>query len=160
MQKELHFICIDNRVRGADGSTRVVLGNGQQVTLPTSITQVPSILLMSRGNRVIVNEEIDNYLAEKTCAPQSSSDPIAFSFDSGSHGVASDGYSFLDMGPDELNSKGDGGTRQMHHYAAVGTSDKIETPPDTYQPGKVKESDMERLQRERDAEIPQPRPRA
>lgn len=160
MQKEMHFICVDRRVRGDDGSVRVILANGQQVTLPPTVTQVPALLLMSRGNRVLTGSGIDEYMSERMTPPVEAEAPMAFSFDSGSHGVTSDGYSFLDMAPSDLESKGDGGLRQMHHYASIDLHDKIETPPDTYQPERLSGSDMERFQKERDAELPQPRPRA
>ena len=66
--------------------------------------------------------------------------------------IVSDNYSFLDMTSDDLSAKGGGGTRQMHSYASLDFNDKIQTPEDNYDPNKVNEGDLEKLQRERDAD--------
>jgi hypothetical protein len=59
---DIHFICIDKRVKQNDGSTHIILENGQHLLLPPNVTKVPSILLLHHGNRVIDGlKEIYNY---------------------------------------------------------------------------------------------------
>ena len=66
----------------------------------------------------------------------------------------SDNYSYLDMSSDELSAKGSGGMRILHSFTSLDTIDKIETPPDDYEPNKVGPSDMEKIQQLRNNEIP------
>ena len=42
----------------------------------------------------------------------------------------------------------------MYNYATLNNSDKIETPPDTYEPDKVGNVSMEKLQQQRNNDIP------
>jgi len=90
--------------------------------------------------------------------PQQSNDfsiePIAFGMMdmSGMYGVASDMYSFLDQTSDSLLAKGDGGCRQMGHYASVEHEDLIETPPDTYAPDTIGEVSIDKLTQDRNAD--------
>ena len=46
--------------------------------------------------------------------------------------VSSDSFSYFDMDSDEMTAKGNGGTRQMHTYAAINFNDQIETPDEDY----------------------------
>ena len=68
----------------------------------------------------------------------------------------SDTYSYLDQSPDEMNAKGAGGLRQMHSFVTINHNDKINTPPEDYEPDKVGEVDMGKLQAQREAEISVP----
>ena len=66
-----------------------------------------------------------------------------------------DNFSFLDMGSDELEAKGNGGTRQMHNYVSLNYADKISTPTDEHdykQPKISEEMTIEKLQQMRDQE--------
>ena len=68
----------------------------------------------------------------------------------------SDQYSFLDQDSDALNTKGDGGLRQMHNYVTLSHSDIITTPTDDhkYNQDKVPESmTIEKLQQMREQEF-------
>ena len=47
----------------------------------------------------------------------------------GGFGIASDQYSFLDLDADQMNTKGDGGLKQMHQYVRLDHVDTISTPP-------------------------------
>tara|TARA_A100001015_G_scaffold297209_1_gene378431 strand:- start:163 stop:507 length:345 start_codon:yes stop_codon:yes gene_type:complete len=77
-------------------------------------------------------------------------EPDAFAMQSGGFGVASDNFSFLDQGFDELSAKGNGGMRQLHNYATLDYVEKIETPPDDYAPDTIGENvDMDKLQAKR-----------
>ena len=48
IQKEMHFLSIDRRVKKPDGTTHIVLENGQELLLPPIITKVPALLLLSK----------------------------------------------------------------------------------------------------------------
>ena len=56
-----------------------------------------------------------------------------------------------------MSAKGDGGLRQMHQYAALEFNDKIDTPPDNYEPNTIGNQgmSMEQIQLQRNSEIPQ-----
>jgi hypothetical protein len=71
-------------------------------------------------------------------------------------GVASDNFSFLDQTADSMSAKGDGGLRQMHQYATLDWIDKINTPPDNYEPNTIGNQGMtmEQIQQQRNSEIP------
>ena len=53
----------------------------------------------------------------------------------------------------DLEVKGDGGMRQLHHYASINHSDTITTPPDNYQADTIGEVSLEQLQQQRNNEI-------
>ena len=60
---EMHFVCIDNREKHTDGTTNIILENGQRLLLPPNVKTVPSILLLHHGNRVLGGiKEILHYL--------------------------------------------------------------------------------------------------
>ena len=158
VKDEIHFICLDNRVKKSNGATYVVLSNNQEILLPPTITKVPALLLLNRGHHVLFGQEINNHLEPKqtalsNVATQNNGEPLAFSLNSSGFGVASDNYSFLDQNSEELSAKGNGGMRQQHHYATPEQSFMIETPPDTYQPDKIGPVSMEQLQQDRDRDI-------
>ncbi len=140
VKDEMHFLCVDNRTKSANGATYLVLPNGQQVLLPPTVTAVPALLLLNRGHKVLMGEEIMRHIspeieAQKQTAVQQTGEPTAFALGGfgSSFGVASDSYSYLDQTPEDLAAKGSGGMRQQHHYASINYEDKIETPPDNYQ---------------------------
>lgn len=157
-QKDIHFLCVDRRVKGHDGTTNIVLQNGQQVQLPPTITKVPALLLPNRGFQVLFGEQIYQFLQPRekqamASATNNQGEPECFAFGSGgiaSGCIASDQYSFWDMDADSLSAKGNGGMRQMHNYVSINGGDPtIETPPDTYQPDKVGDGELERIQQKR-----------
>ena len=132
--------------------------NGQEIILPPTIVKVPSLLLINRGHQVVTGlSDILNYLKPQEDyinqkATNYNGEPNAFSFCGGSSlGVVSDNYSFLDQTPESLTAKGNGGLRQMYHYATLDYTDKIETPPDTYTPDKIGTNvSVEKLQQGRE----------
>ena len=159
VKDDIHFISIDNREKSQDGQTIINLEKNQKVILPTTVTRVPALLLINKNYEVLFGDDIHKHLQPQQeqitrVATQSEGEPMAFSLGGGS--IVSDNYSFLDMTSDDLSAKGSGGTRQMHNYAGLDFDDKISTPEDNYDPNKVKESDLEKLQRERDADIQMP----
>lgn len=155
---DIHFICIDNRTKHTDGSTHIILDNGQRLLLPPNVTKVPSILLLHHGNRVLDGlKEIYNYLNPGEVeinneATLENGEPLAFStYEMGS--TLSDNYSYLDMSSDELSAKGSGGLRMMHNYTTVSDNNTIATPPDDYTPNKVGNVDMGKLEQARSEEV-------
>jgi hypothetical protein len=162
LKEELHYCCIDNRVTKSNGITYIILDNRQELILPPTITKVPALLLLNKGHQVILGlndilaqlKPQDDFINQK--ATNFNGEPNAFSFNGGyggsSLGVVSDNYSFLDQPPESLTAKGDGGLRQMYHYATIDYTDKIETPDDKYVPDKISSDvSIEKLQQTREA---------
>ena len=129
-QKEIHFICIDKRIKESNNKTFIILENGQKIILPENVTRVPALLLLTQGYQVLYGEQILEYLKPKQevevrRATQNNMEPMAFSFGGGGGGfsdVVSDQYSFLDQAPEDLEAKGNGGMRQMHNYVDLNTA--------------------------------------
>ena len=129
VQKDIHFICIDRRVKDANNKTYIVLENEQKIILPENITKVPALLLLTQGYQVLYGEQILQHLKpvqqqEVRVATKNNMEPMAFSLgSSGGFGdIISDQYSFLDQDPDELKADGNGGMRQMHNYVDLNTA--------------------------------------
>ena len=153
--KEMHFICIDKREKHNDGSTKIILENGEKIMLPPTISSVPSLLLLNEGHRVIKGDQILDHLnlsnrqnvvqLKQENVKQSVPDPFAFM---NSNDVASDNFSFLDQ---ELSAQGEGGLRQLHHYTAIHTNPTIETPEETYKSDTIGNSGvtMDKIQSDR-----------
>ena len=141
-QKEMHFICIEKRVKDSNNKTFIVLENGQKIIMPDSITRVPALLLLSQGYTVLYGEQILQHLKPKQeqevrKATQNNMEPMAFSFGggSGSFGdIVSDQYSFLDQNEEDLKATGNGGMRQMHNYVDLNYTDNMSmnTPTDEH----------------------------
>jgi len=125
---DIHFICIDKRVKEANNKTFIILDNGEKIILPENVTRVPALLLLAKGYEVLYGENILNYLkpaqeVQVRKATQNNMEPMAFSFNSGGFGdIVSDQYSFLDQAPEDLEAKGNGGMRQMHNYVDLNTA--------------------------------------
>lgn len=167
VQKEIHFICIDNRVKD-NNKTFIVLENGQKIIMPENVTRVPALLLLNQGYQVLYGESILEHLKPKQHqevkkATQNNMEPMAFSFGGGHFAdVVSDQYSFLDQEPEDLEAKGNGGRRQMHNYVDLNYSDKItiQTPADEAEykgANRIAEDGskdlMSKIQAQREAEI-------
>jgi hypothetical protein len=128
IQKDIHFICIDKRVKDSNNKTYIILENQQKIILPENITKVPALLLLNQGYQVLYGEQILQHLKprqqqEVRQATQNNMEPMAFSLSGGGFGgVVSDQYSFLDQDPSELSAEGNGGMRQMHNYVDLNTA--------------------------------------
>jgi glutaredoxin-related protein len=156
---EVHFICIDNRTK-QDNKTFIILANGQKIIMPETVNRVPALLLLNNKYDVLFGENILQHFKPKQTemvkqATFNNTEPVAFSF-SGGGGVVSDQYSFLDMAPEELSSKGNGGMRQMHNYVDINYVDRMNNyDEDNYKGSNRISSDIsiEQLQQQRDAEF-------
>jgi len=157
---DVHFICIDKRVKDSNNKTFIVLENGQKIIMPENVNRVPALLLLNQGYHVLYGEAILQHLkpkqqAQVRQATQNNMEPMAFSFGSGF--VQSDQYSFLDMDADALSAKGNGGMRQMHNYVDLNYADSINTPKDDFDyktSNKIsKDLTVEQLMQQRDNDI-------
>ena len=159
--KDIHFICIDKRTKGPDNKIYLVLESGQKIVMPENVTKVPALLLLNNNYQILYGDNIYNHLkpAQEVITRQATSnnmEPMAFSLGGGC--VASDQYSFLDMDSEELNTKGNGGMRQMHNYVPLNYSDTISTPTDEHDYKQSRsaggqEMTIEKLQQMREQEI-------
>jgi hypothetical protein len=175
VQKDIHFICIDKRVKDESNKTYIILENGQKIILPENITRVPALLLLNQGYQVLYGDQILQHLkprqeVEVRQATQNNMEPMAFSFGGGFNNIVSDQYSFLDQAPEDLEAKGNGGMRQMHNYVDLNTAfsgqisqyDNQEEQNTTIRGSKKMaeqdsnqemEARMKRMQEERDADM-------
>jgi hypothetical protein len=173
IQKDVHFISIDKRIKDSNNKTYIILENGQKIILPENVTRVPALLLLNQGYNVLYGDQILEHLkprqeVEVRQATQNNMEPMAFSL--GGRDIVSDQYSFLDQEPDELEAKGNGGMRQMHNYVDLNTafSGQISQQGNNEEHnttirGTTKKSDdyanqemesrMKRMKEERDADI-------
>jgi hypothetical protein len=161
ISKDIHFICIDKRMKEpSNNKVYIILENGQKIVMPENVNRVPALLLLNQGYNVLYGESILQHLKPRKEevvreATQNNMEPSAFSFGGGF--VTSDQYSFLDMDSDSLSAKGSGGTRQMHNYVDLNFMDKINTPADEqeYKNSNKISGDLtvEQLQQQRESEL-------
>jgi hypothetical protein len=151
-------LCIDKREKAQNGTTYLILENGEKILLPPQVNRVPALLLLNQGNQILYGDQILQHLSPKETeinqiATNNNGEPAPFSLTSDfmGHGVASDTYSFWDQSSEEMLAKGNGGMRQMYNYSTIdySNSGKIETPPDNYAPDKVGQVSLEQLQQNR-----------
>jgi hypothetical protein len=114
------YICVDQRVKEADGKVKIVLQNGKKVIMPPTLTSIPGLMLLDRNYQILYGDQIYKYLQPKQQqetkqATENNMEPNAFSFEGGGC-VVSDNFSFLGQ---DLEALGDGGLRQMHHYESL-----------------------------------------
>lgn len=158
--KDVHFISIDKRVQ-KQGKTYIILENGQELVMPDNISRVPALLLLNDNYRIIYGNEIVNFFKPRQevvrqVATNNNMEPQAFAIGGGGYGALSDSYSFLDMGPEELSAKGNGGTRQMHNFVSLDYADSIQTPTDDndYKAPKIdQEVTVESLMQQREQDL-------
>lgn len=161
--KDIHFICIDNRIR-ENGKVFIQLQNGQKIVMPENVTKVPALLLINQNYKILYGDEIYNHFKPRQevltkQATNNNLEPTAFSLAGcgGFGGIVSDQYSFLDMDADSLTAKGDGGVRQMHNYVNLDYTDRISAAEDdgsgAKNSGRMTASDIEKYQLERDKGI-------
>lgn len=167
--KDIHFICIDKRVKDNTGKIFIELQNGQKIIMPDNVTRVPALLLLNQNYKVIYGDDIYRYLKPQVVnevkqATKNNMEPVNFqdgfsAFGGFSGGIVSDNFSFLDQTDDELGVKGEGGLRQMHNYVtlneSMNLSMKLPQDEQEYNTNKIKEGEMsvEALQRKRDEDM-------
>ncbi len=165
----IHFVCIDKRIKDTNGKTFIILPTGQKLIMPENVTRVPALLLLNQNYKVIYGDDIYKHLKPQVTqeikqATQNNMEPMNFqdgfsAFGGFGGGIASDNFSFLDQSDTDLSVKGNGGLRQMHNYVSLNDSMNLsmKLPQDEveYNTNKIKEGEMsvEALQRKRDQEI-------
>ena len=112
-QTDIHFICIDKRIKDANNKTYIILENQQKIILPENVTKVPALLLLNQGYNVLYGEQILQHLKPRQQqaikqATKNNMEPLAFSLGCGGglRGVVSDKYSFWDQDSSELSAEG------------------------------------------------------
>ena len=165
--KDIHFICIDKRMKDASGKIFIILQNEQKIVMPENVSKVPALLLLNDNYKVLYGDDIYQKLKPQVTqeikqATKNNMEPSAFAFDGFGGcgaGISSDAYSFLDQSDDELSVKGNGGLRQMHSYVSLNDSMSLSmhlpTDEADYKETKVKEGEtsMESLQRKREQDL-------
>jgi hypothetical protein len=148
IKNDIHFLCIDKR-KEIEKKMYIVLSDGKELLMPPEIQQVPALLLLNRGNRIIYGDEIIELFkpilqSNHKKDTNNNLEPLAFShYEMGT--MLSDNYSYLDQNPDELSTKGKGGMRQMHSFSTCDYKDEIETPPENISPDDIKSSNVSKL---------------
>ena len=163
MIDEIHFISIDKRIKENDGKIYIILENGQKIIMPNNIDKVPALLMLNGNYNVLYGEDIYNFIKPREkemarVATNNNMEPLAYCLSGGSYGgIVSDNFSFLDMDPESLKAKGDGGLRQTHNYFCINdqseNNNNIYTPSDEqkYKQPKLGENvTIEQLQQQRD----------
>ena len=156
---------IDKRIRdNKTNQTMIVMENGQKVLLPPNIHSVPALLLINNNYKVLLGNEIINHFEPEMSgkiqnATLGNGEPFGFtmnSFGSGGSNIVSEQFTYVNMTPEELSSKGSGGNRQMYNYVAASQdTGYIQTPPDNYKPDKLGDGlTIEQLQQQRNTELP------
>lgn len=153
VKSDIHFLCIDNRIKKPDGATYIILPNQKEIIMPPTLSKVPALMLLNRGSQIIYGADIMQYLQPAkitTTQKLANVEPEAFWFgDVNNNGVISDNFSFLDQSIESLSAKGNGGLRQLRNNVTLEYTDNIETPPDDYTPNKIDTNiTMEQLQNE------------
>jgi hypothetical protein len=131
LEKEVHFICIDSRIKEANGKTYIILQNQQRIVLPDNVTRVPALLLINEGYRVLYGESILQYLKpiqqnKIVRATQNNLEPMAFSDTGGfsNNGIYSDHYSSVNLDANQLSfQNGDAGMHQMYNYTSYSSTE-------------------------------------
>jgi hypothetical protein len=100
VQDDIHFLCIDKRVKAENGSGawHIVTESGDKVLLPPQVNRVPALLLLNKGHMVLYGEQILQHFQPKNVALNNEAtgfngEPNSFSLgreSMGGFGVASD----------------------------------------------------------------------
>ncbi len=162
LQTKFNYICIDKRFV-KDNITYIMLPNGQHFPLPPMINRVPILLLKPKfeilsGNQILeyIKPQAKTIQEEKTML-YSEPNPFDLSRDTlRSSGVASDNYSFLDMGPQDLAPQGNGGLRQMYSYATIDGESPIQAPLLEGDKKSKMNYSLEDIEKMRNQEFPEP----
>jgi hypothetical protein len=62
VSKDIHFICIDKRIKDSNGKIFIVLQNEQKIIMPENVTRVPALLLLNQNYKVIYGDQIYQHL--------------------------------------------------------------------------------------------------
>jgi len=164
IKEGIHYMCIDNRIKGKNGSWYIVLEDGQEIILPPHVNRVPALLLLNQNHAVLYGDQIINHIKpienhHNNVATNQNGEPFPFSTSNefmGGFGVVSDNFSFLDQSNEDLSAKGAGGLRQLYNYATIDFNQTIECPPIEEKNNRIgSDVTLEKLQNERNLQIKQ-----
>ena len=65
ISKDIHFICIDKRIKDSNNKIYIILENGQKIIMPENISRVPALLLLNQNYQVLYGEAIVQYFKPK-----------------------------------------------------------------------------------------------
>ena len=122
------------------------------------INRVPVLLLKPNYELLSGNQIIDyiqpqsNSLSEEKQNLLNEPETFSIGKDNSMTGVMSDNFSFLDMSNEELSATGNGGIRQLYHYAQLDSNPSIETPLNDEKNKKINIS-VEQLEQKRNNEL-------
>jgi hypothetical protein len=163
LTNQLNCICIDKRTRDTKtGQIYIILENGKQLMMPPNVHSGPAMLLVKENFRVILGEEIIQYLQPKVkkqtaIATQNQGEPMGYMLNQSNNGmsIVSEQFTYYNMSPEELSAKGKGAGRQMYNYVSANDETyTIPTPPDNYRPDKLSgDVTLDSLQNQRNEEI-------
>ena len=158
VKSDIIFVCIDKR-KEENGAMYSILDNGNKIIIPSCITEVPSVILLNRGNNIIKGPAIINYFNEeiiKSISQENNNNMEPSCYSLSEMGGLSDPYSYLDIPSEELLAKGGGGLRIMHDYCTIENNSVIETPTDDSTPSDYKLStiDIDSIKKDRESQIP------
>lgn len=155
----IHFLCIDKRIKKENGNIYILLENNQEILLPSHINRVPALLFLNTKETIFgddINNKlqlIENTFSNKIDVIKNQSEPTAFSFNGMNSGVVSDNFSFWDQDSDALSAKGNGGLRQLYNYSTIEQQESIYTPEENYQADKIGNISIEKLQQQRNESL-------
>lgn len=168
LSDKLHCICIDRRTKDPKTNQMIImLENNKRVIMPPNVHSVPALLVVKQNYNAIFGDDIIQFLTPHVTnannnATRLNGEPFGYSLGMGSafaSNIMSEQYTFYDLTPDELSAKGNGNRRPIYNYVSANhNSNTIETPPDNYQPDKVGDVQMDKLQAKRNDEIVQHAP--
>jgi len=167
ISKDIHFICVDKRIKEPNGKIYILFENGQKMLLPENINKIPALLLLKQNYHVLYGDDIQKYFkpqqeVQVRTATKNNMVPISQTLDPfsgfGGYGVVSDNYSFLDQSDVDLGTSGNGGLRQMHNYVSLNDEQLLMHLPEDdaeYKTNKIKNGDvsMETLMKKREEEL-------
>lgn len=167
LAEKMSFLCIDKR-RKEGPQVMIVLENGKTAPMPPHVHSVPALVL-GKGYNVVYGEEIVQHYQTlghgqggggggAVQSMLAATEPMGVSLATATQSFMSEPYTFYNLSPDELSSKGMGGRRQMYNYVSASHltgGGSIPTPPETYRPDKVsKDVTVESLNNQREVFVP------
>ena len=163
MQEKISFICIDKRKKDPrDNQTYITLENGAKILMPPNIHSVPALLLVKNNFMVLYGDDIlqnfHNDMKENSSQiVKENGEPLGYDLFGSTTGsnIISEKFTDYNMTADELSSKSNSKSRNMHNYVSASESNIfINTPEENYKPDKISnEVTIDSLQQKRIDEI-------
>ena len=157
MIDKISCICIDKRVRDANNHILVTLDNGQNVSIPPSVNNVPALLKVTQNHTVVIGSEsiIEYFKTDKQYINKQQTqsqilntnvEPISYDF----------GFSNADISSEKFSNYGDTKSNQMNKYVGVDSVISINAPEEKYKADKLDSGvTIDKLLQIRNQDIPQ-----